>query len=284
MDIYKEKNFVELMISDAEAMMSLYINVHDRMGVMRDANGEPLFKRRVHSCPYCQAGRSNIANWEAYCQRDCHFQSDKIAMLEQKPYTKTCWKGVFDIVVPVVDGTTVPAVIYGSGFKGQIPDEALVPDKFITMHSNLRDIPEQNVINRYTRTLWQLGQALLNYAKNINTPSKDGSGRRASITRFIQQNAHRNINLKDLASELHLSSSRARHLVIELFGRTFKHLLTAERMLRARTLLASTNIPLEEVCESTGFNNVYYFNSAFKKYFGMPPGRYRNVEALRESS
>lgn len=270
----KDKKFAELLIADTELMLGVYINIHDRMGIFRYADGEPLFVRREHKCPYCQSGRTNTA-WEAYCQRDCHYESDRIAVREQKAYTKSCWKGVFDIVSPIVDGPNVPAVIYASGFKSKIPDESILPEKYLDMHSQLREIPDDETIDRYTRAIWQLGQSLLNYSKLINSPEDEESGRKGSIITFIRRNAHREINLEDLAKELYLSPSRTRHLVIELFGRSFKHLLTSERMLRARTLLATTNLPLLDICLNVGFTNVYYFNGAFKKYFGTPPGKYR---------
>lgn len=270
-----DKDFAESLIADIELMLGIYINIHDRMGIFRDVDGEPLFVRRVHGCPYCRAGRASIAGWEAYCQRDCHHESDKIAVRDQKAFTKSCWKGVFDIVVPIVDGSNVPAVIYGSGFKGEIPDKRLLSDKYLSMHEKLRDIPDDSTIARYARTIWQLGQSLLSHTKQIHASKSEESGRKESIIRFIRQNAHREIKLESLSKELYLSPSRTRHLVIELFGKSFKHLLISERMLRARTLLATTNLPLLEIGLNTGFTNVYYFSGAFKKFFGIPPGQYR---------
>jgi AraC-like DNA-binding protein len=271
----KDKKFAESLITDTELMLGIFINIHDRMGIFRHADGEPLFVRNVHPCPYCQSGRTISSNWEAYCQRDCHYESDKIANRDQQPFTKSCWKGVFDIVVPVVDGSNVPAVIYASGFRSEIPDKSLLPGKYLKMHGQLRDIPDAPTIARYTRTVWQLGQSLLTYAKSINVSEDEESGRKRNITRFIRQNAHQQIKLEDLAKELYLSPSRTRHLVIELFGRSFKHLLISERMLRARTLLTASNLPLQDICYNVGFTNIYYFNGAFKKYFGIPPGQYR---------
>ena len=275
MILYNTKKFVELLISDAEKMLGLYINIHDKMGIFRNADSEPLPFSRIHSCPYCKAGRSSVPTWESNCQQECHMQSDKKAIKEQEVFTKTCWKGVFDIVVPIIDGSNVPAVIYGSGFKSKIPNETHLPKKYLLMHRNLRDIPEEETITRYARTLWQLGQSLLNYSKLINMPDNQSLGRKGSIFRFIQKNAHRDIKLEDLAHELYLSPSRTRHLVIELFGKSFKHLVISERMLRARTLLITSNALLDEICSNTGFNNVYHFNVAFKKHFGIPPGQYR---------
>lgn len=266
-------SFASKLISDIEDLLDIHISVHDILGVFRFADGKPMFIRRYHMCGYCQAGRATVSGWEANCQRDCSVNSDSKAARLQKPFTKNCWKGVYDIVLPVVDGDSVVAVIYASGFRGEILED--IPSKYHKMHMKLRDIPQPPERERITRTLWQLGQALLNYSKEINAPQQESTGRRQIIANFIRTNAHKDLTLQDLCRELHLSASRTRHVVMEQFGRTFKHLVTAERMLRARNLLLGSDLSIEEICYRIGFSNVYYFNSAFKKKFGLPPGRYR---------
>ncbi len=54
-------------------------------------------------------------------------------------------------------------------------------------------------------------------------------------------------------------------------------------MNQARTLLENDWLTLEEIAGRTGFRNVYYFNSVFRKHFGTPPGRYRKNPAGRTS-
>ena len=46
-------------------------------------------------------------------------------------------------------------------------------------------------------------------------------------------------------------------------------------MIQARALLENDWLTLEEIAERSGFKNVHYFNTVFKKNYGIPPGLYR---------
>ena len=47
------------------------------------------------------------------------------------------------------------------------------------------------------------------------------------------------------------------------------------RMKRAASMLRSGYFTLTEVAAEVGFANVYYFSTAFKRYYGEPPGKWR---------
>jgi AraC-like DNA-binding protein len=47
------------------------------------------------------------------------------------------------------------------------------------------------------------------------------------------------------------------------------------RMKRAASMLRSGYFTLAEVAAEAGFANVYYFSTAFKRHFGVPPGKWR---------
>ena len=47
------------------------------------------------------------------------------------------------------------------------------------------------------------------------------------------------------------------------------------RMKRAQSMLRSGFFTLADIAAEVGYTNVYYFNTAFKRYFGEPPGKWR---------
>jgi len=53
-----------------------------------------------------------------------------------------------------------------------------------------------------------------------------------------------------------------------------EHRLLA-RIAKARTMLTETDLPLKAVSDILGYQNVHYFNRQFKRFVGVPPGRYR---------
>lgn len=51
------------------------------------------------------------------------------------------------------------------------------------------------------------------------------------------------------------------------------------RMRIATTLLRDTELPILEICERTGFNDISYFSKAFKKEINYTPSEYRKLNA-----
>jgi len=51
-------------------------------------------------------------------------------------------------------------------------------------------------------------------------------------------------------------------------------------MTRARNLLLSTSLNLKEIASKISYKNVFYFNRVFKKFYGIPPGRFRSQRGI----
>ena len=76
------------------------------------------------------------------------------------------------------------------------------------------------------------------------------------------------------------------------YSATFKQLngvsvwgyITAQRIDRAQHLLESTSLPVMEISEHCGFNNIANFNRSFKKITGKTPRGYRKDVQGRLSS
>lgn len=56
-----------------------------------------------------------------------------------------------------------------------------------------------------------------------------------------------------------------------------------ERIARARTLLARTQLSLAEIALECGFSDQSHFTNTFVRHVGMAPGRWRKREAERSS-
>ena len=105
--------------------------------------------------------------------------------------------------------------------------------------------------------------------------------RKAAIMQFLKYNASRPVRLADLARALALSASRTSHLVTVLCGMSFQDLLMRERMARAKLLLAYSDHSVKEIAQLVGMPNEYYFNRAFHKFAGLPPGKFRQGQHKR---
>ena len=56
---------------------------------------------------------------------------------------------------------------------------------------------------------------------------------------------------------------------------TFSQFLTDIRMNKARELLEDTDMQIEEIGNSIGFQDYHYFISVFKKHSNLTPSQYR---------
>lgn len=114
-------------------------------------------------------------------------------------------------------------------------------------------------------------------ASHRQATGKDQASRRHSIHTFIMKHHASKSSVRDLARHLGLGESRTIHLVKELFGCGFTELLNQTRLKTASSLLRNTSIPVQEVCDSSGFNDLSHFHRTFRKHFHMTPLKYRKT-------
>lgn len=94
---------------------------------------------------------------------------------------------------------------------------------------------------------------------------------RKMVTSSYISGSYRNASLTELANKMYLSPQYLSKLIKELFGKSFKELLIDERMRRARELLIKTNLPINSIIQSVGYDNESYFHREYKTRFGKTP-------------
>ena len=70
-------------------------------------------------------------------------------------------------------------------------------------------------------------------------------------------------------------------LVRKETGRTFRSLLTEQRMKKAESQLLFTDYSVEEIAESVGYRDAVSLYSNFKDYSGMTPNEFRHRNLRR---
>ena len=92
---------------------------------------------------------------------------------------------------------------------------------------------------------------------------------------YIQNHLEENMTITQLCNQLHVSrSSLCRHFR-ELTGSSFCDYLKHQRICRARSLLSSTALCIEDIAARCGFQTPAYFATVFKSKTGMTPSDYR---------
>jgi len=95
------------------------------------------------------------------------------------------------------------------------------------------------------------------------------------VMQWIEFHYHEEFTLAALVKELHLSSFHISHLFRKATGSTITEYLIHRRLREACLLLQTTSLPLQEICNKIGINNVSYFCQLFKKNLGATPAQYR---------
>ena len=95
------------------------------------------------------------------------------------------------------------------------------------------------------------------------------------ILNYIQTN-YLDVTLEDLSEKFYLSKPYLSKYIKEKSGMTFGETVKRVRMKKARALLKSTNMTVESIALSVGYQNVEHFNRLFKKAYKMTPVQYRN--------
>ena len=99
--------------------------------------------------------------------------------------------------------------------------------------------------------------------------------RLTEIINYINTN-YLTVTLDELEEYFHLSKPYLSKYIKDKSGKTFGEIVKNVRMKKARTLLKSSNITVENIAEKVGYQNVEHFNRLFKKKYGITPVQFRN--------
>jgi YesN/AraC family two-component response regulator len=82
-------------------------------------------------------------------------------------------------------------------------------------------------------------------------------------------------SLYELASKLNQPDYALSKEIKKATNYTFKELLQEKRLIKAKELLESTDIPIASVIDQVGYDNVSYFYRIFKNKYNQTPKQFR---------
>jgi len=83
------------------------------------------------------------------------------------------------------------------------------------------------------------------------------------------------ITLKELAERLNYNKNYLSNLIKEKSGSTFTELLNEKKLMKAKLLIQSTEMPINMIATDVGFSNKTYFYKKYKEHFGNLPSKER---------
>ncbi len=249
------------LLESLQRLLDLRICFHDRLGLAR------LPGR------FGQHGSACCVHFKKRNQRLCtaYDSTETHEFLSKNPNGRInrCPAGFVEVAVPVSsDGVFLGVLFAGpfadagrSGKAAQGPQPERAPSK-----AWLEDCREAMLC-----AAARIGETL----RPKEWPGE--SDRKRRIHRFLCANFVSEVSLKALSKELHVSESRAGHIVKQLFGTPLSGLLEGLRLKNAAELLSSSDMPVSEIAFKSGFNDQNYFSRRFRKAYGKAPLGYRKA-------
>ncbi len=154
-------------------------------------------------------------------------------------------------------------------------------DKYFTLfdtiyNSYLNPIPGSQMLMKASilNVLFQLYQDSCNPA---NTMHRSPYGKAINhALDYIQEHYNQKLSLKQLSEVAELSPNYFHKIFTDIMKITPNDYITTTRMNKAKDLLLRTNLPIYNIADQCGFNNVSYFSYLFKKSFHVTPVDFRN--------
>ena len=130
-----------------------------------------------------------------------------------------------------------------------------------------------------SRVALQLGAILALCMENLtcqNRRNEDADDLRFDeARRYIGDQIENPLTLGSVAAHLQISPSTLSRVFRRCAGIPFHQYLLDQRLNAARTLLEKGNCSLAVIAQKLGFCDAGYFGKAFKKKFGISPGKFR---------
>lgn len=149
----------------------------------------------------------------------------------------------------------------------------------------LKTSTKKEIINSLAKVIQSIShereerELLLEYER-IKQLSKPQQKNEQSSTEFVKNyiwnNIDKDIFLNELASKVYLSPAYLSRLFKSTTGITITEYLVHARIEKAKQLLVSTQIKVQEISKKVGIDSPVYFARVFKKEVGMTPQEYRH--------
>ncbi len=162
--------------------------------------------------------------------------------------------------------------------------------QYIHLCQLAHDLTRTNIEDESTSAMRSDGTALLMLADMIRyfsvysppgatTVQNQPNDTIREIITYVNEHYMEKITLDDMAAHTGFSREYFCRFFKQHMGITFLHYLNEVRISHAGRLLTTTDLPVSEVMNQSGFTNQTIFNRLFKELYGMTPRQSRTTAA-----
>ena len=148
----------------------------------------------------------------------------------------------------------------------------IIQKLFIEYHE--REIFSEKMIDAYMILLFC---ELLRLYKNEQFPQLEQQGDLIiKILNYIEDN-YLSVSLQSVAKHFGFHPNYLSNYIKKFSGKTFKELVIQQKMNVACFELSNSNLPIYEIANNLGYNNLGFFYKKFEEIYQMSPASYRRI-------
>ena len=98
-----------------------------------------------------------------------------------------------------------------------------------------------------------------------------------TISDYIQEHLSEKITIQLLSRKFFISPTFLKENFHRACGMPVHTWLIQQRIKRAQKLLCTTQMSIQEIARTVGYESISQFHAAFKGYSGITPGQYRKM-------
>ncbi len=103
------------------------------------------------------------------------------------------------------------------------------------------------------------------------------------VIQYIKQNYTEDLHAEDMAALAHMSTNHFHRFFKKRTEQTFKELVSQLRIGQACSLLINSHLPISNISDTCGFNNISNFNRRFLQHKDCTPTQFRNAYINNEA-
>jgi AraC-like DNA-binding protein len=181
---------------------------------------------------------------------------------------------------------------YWVGFKGFYPN-SLLKNNFLNPYQPVVNIGRHDAVlilfhkiielvqkgaQGYNQIISGLVLEMLGIINSLilNDNQGDEAARTIAKAKFLMNNSISEVtSMESIVGELGISYSKFRKLFKEVTGEAPNQYYLNVRLSKARELLATTNLTVDQIAFQTGFDSIFYFSRIFKRKNGVSPRTFK---------
>ena len=155
------------------------------------------------------------------------------------------------------------------------------PDHLTSLFRRFLDDQEGHALSPFAANL----QVMLMLSEVADSSHADAEGDESDATlanrvsATIRTHYHEKLTTSSIAGALHRNPDYLGRVFREVTGHTITEAIHQYRLKQARRLLLESQLTVEDIAMSCGYNDTGYFRRVFKRAEGIPPRRFKRLHA-----